>query len=56
VGDGSSFELTGALKMGMHPIQILDPGETVDTHFVDREKDWKGPKIASLTEVPGYLS
>jgi putative hydrolase of the HAD superfamily len=51
VGDGSSHELTGALKAGMHPVQILDPGENADTHYVDRETDWEGPKIEHLNEV-----
>lgn len=51
VGDGSSHELTGALEVGMTPILIRDPNETVDTHFVDREENWQGPVIASLQEV-----
>jgi putative hydrolase of the HAD superfamily len=51
VGDGSSNELTGATVVGMHPVQIQDPGETADTHFVDKEQDWTGPVITSLSEV-----
>jgi hypothetical protein len=30
-------------------------GETVDTHYVDREENWTGPKISSLKEILGYL-
>jgi putative hydrolase of the HAD superfamily len=55
VGDGSSTELTGALKTGMHPVQILDPGENADTHYVDRETGWEGPKISYLNEVLNLL-
>jgi putative hydrolase of the HAD superfamily len=56
IGDGSSYELTGALKVGMRPILIRDPGETVDTHFVDREEDWQGTLITSLKEVLNLVS
>jgi putative hydrolase of the HAD superfamily len=55
VGDGSSQELTGALKVGMHPVLIRDPDESVDAHYIDREDDWPGPKIASLSEVLSLL-
>jgi putative hydrolase of the HAD superfamily len=51
VGDGGSYELTGAAKVGMHPILIRDPKENDDTHAIDREDDWKGPAITSLKEV-----
>lgn len=55
IGDGSSHELTGALKVGMHPVLIRDPGETVDTHFIDREDDWQGETISSLHEILNLL-
>jgi putative hydrolase of the HAD superfamily len=55
VGDGSSTELTGALGVGMHPIMICDPSENADTFSVDREKDWRGPRIAYLNEVLAML-
>jgi putative hydrolase of the HAD superfamily len=48
VGDGSSYELTGARKVGMHPVQIHVPGEIV--YFLD-EDDWDGHPISSLSEV-----
>ncbi|MBN1177553.1 MAG: HAD family hydrolase [Dehalococcoidales bacterium] len=51
IGDGSSHELTGARAVGMHPILIRDPGESDDTHFIDREETWDGPQITSLKEV-----
>ena len=50
IGDGSSKELTGALQVGMYPVLIRDPKESIDTHFIDRE-DWNGPVISSLQEV-----
>lgn len=51
IGDGSSRELTGARAVGMHPVMIRDPSETVDTHFIDREEGWDGPTISFLREV-----
>jgi putative hydrolase of the HAD superfamily len=51
IGDGSSQELTGALKAGMHPICIRDPNDEDEEHFLVREDDWDGPRISSLTEV-----
>jgi putative hydrolase of the HAD superfamily len=55
IGDGSSQELTGALKVGMYPVLINDPTESVDAHYIDREEDWPGPRIASLREVLSLL-
>ena len=51
VGDGSSNELTGALKMGMHPVRIRDPKDLDEERFMEREDDWTGPKISYLREV-----
>jgi putative hydrolase of the HAD superfamily len=48
IGDGSSYELTGARKVGMHPVQIHVPGEIV--YFLDAD-DWHGATITSLNEV-----
>ncbi len=50
IGDGSSQELTGASQVGMHPVLIRVPDESVDAHFIDRE-DWDSPVISSLKEV-----
>lgn len=55
IGDGSSQELTGALKVGMHPVLIRDPDESIDAHYIDREDDWSGPRISSLREVLSLL-
>jgi len=50
VGDGSSQELTGASQVGMHPVLIRVPDESVDAHFIDRE-EWDGTVISSLQEI-----
>ena len=55
IGDGSSQELTGALRVGMHPVLLRVPDETVDSHFVDREEGWSGTVIESLQEIPDLL-
>jgi len=55
IGDGSSRELTGARAAGMHPVMIRDPGETTDTHYIEREDDWDGPRISFLKEVLDLL-
>jgi putative hydrolase of the HAD superfamily len=51
IGDGSSRELTGALAAGMRPVMIRDPAETADTHYIEREDDWEGPRISLLKEL-----
>jgi len=51
IGDGSSHELTGAREVGMHPVLIRDPDEAVDAHYIEREDNWDGPRIAYLREV-----
>ncbi|MBI4295477.1 MAG: HAD-IA family hydrolase [Chloroflexi bacterium] len=57
IGDGSSHELTGASKVGMHPALIRFPGEdSVDVHRVEAEtQGWNGLAISSLREVPDLL-
>jgi putative hydrolase of the HAD superfamily len=54
VGDGGSYELTGALKVGMYPVLIRVPDEPADAHFIDRQ-DWDGTVISSLPEALGLL-
>ncbi|MBN1350002.1 HAD hydrolase-like protein [candidate division KSB1 bacterium] len=50
VGDGGSFELTGAARVGMHPIRIRDPRETEDSVRID-EDPWNGTTISTLSEI-----
>ncbi len=55
VGDGSSHELTGASRLGMHAVLIRVPYEdTYDAHRIDAE-EWNGPTIVSVREVLGLL-
>jgi putative hydrolase of the HAD superfamily len=57
IGDGDSHELTGALKVGMHPVLIRNPGENgIDVIRVNAEVEkWDGPVISSLKEVLNLL-
>ena len=50
VGDGGSQELSGALRVGMHPVLIRLDADSTETHLIDREQ-WDGPTIHSLREV-----
>ena len=55
VGDGSSRELSGAQKIGMHPVLIRVPHEiNSDAYRID-EEEWHGTTISSLSEVMGLL-
>ncbi len=55
VGDGNNNELTGAASLGMRAVLIRDPGETDDTHYLKREDDWPGDRIAHASELPPLL-
>ena len=51
VGDGSSQELTGAERAGLHPLWLAAPSENdPDVHRVDAEQ-WTGPRVTALAEV-----
>lgn len=50
IGDGGSQELSGAIRVGMHPVLIRLDAESMEKHLVSRE-EWKGLKIRSLREV-----
>jgi putative hydrolase of the HAD superfamily len=50
VGDGSSHELKGAQKVGMHPVLIKPPYEDETAYKVDFE-EWEGEKIGALKEI-----
>ena len=49
IGDSSSRELTGALKVGMHPVWICIPEETDEDNFRVDKENWDGEVISSLT-------
>lgn len=54
IGDGSSRELSGALRVGMFPVLIRSPSEK-DSVRID-EENWNGPRISSLSEIISYFS
>lgn len=55
VGDGSSHELTGASRVGMHAVLIRVPYEdTSDAHRINAE-EWNGPTVSAVREVVGLL-
>ena len=53
IGDGGSFELTGAEKMGMTAIMI-DANSSQDVVRYEVE-DWQGTTITSISQVLNYL-
>ncbi len=54
IGDGDSQELTGAAKVGMHPVLIRLDANSTEPHLVHRES-WDGPTISSLSETKTLL-
>jgi putative hydrolase of the HAD superfamily len=53
VGDGGGRELTGAASVGMTAVLLAGP-DWLPHGAIEREADWAGPRIGSLTElVPG---
>ena len=50
VGDGGSQELSGALKIGMHPVLIRPDADSSEPHLINRE-GWDGPVVSSLRDV-----
>jgi putative hydrolase of the HAD superfamily len=55
VGDGAYGELTGAARVGMHPVLIRDPDEHEEMLRPEAE-DWQGHTIGSLVEIPEVLA
>ncbi len=55
VGNGSSYELTGASKVGMKSIQIQVPDEDETDVFKISEDKWYGPKISSLADILTFM-
>ncbi len=51
VGDGGSMELTGAEKVGMHPIRMSVAGEAdSDLHRIEVD-NWQGKTISTLSDL-----
>ena len=56
IGDGSSEELSGAARCGMHPMLIaVDLSNTYDPSRLDVDT-WTGPTIRVLAEVPALMA
>jgi putative hydrolase of the HAD superfamily len=50
VGDGGGRELTGAAGVGMTAVLLAGP-DWLPNGAIEREADWAGPRISSLTEL-----
>jgi putative hydrolase of the HAD superfamily len=50
VGDGGGRELTGAAGVGMTAVLLAGP-DWLPHGAIEREADWNGPRISSLTEL-----
>ncbi|MDD4972251.1 MAG: HAD family hydrolase [Paludibacter sp.] len=55
VGDGGSQELSGAFKVGMHPLKIRSSNENNDDAERPGEDSWQGAEISSLSELLNFL-
>jgi len=51
VGDGGGRELSGARATGMTAVRLAAPDLAMHLTF-DAERDWDGPSVACLSEVP----
>lgn len=54
LGDGGSNELTGARQVGMGAVRLV-ADDAADALVYDREPDWSGPVVHSLTEFAAAL-
>jgi putative hydrolase of the HAD superfamily len=55
VADGSERELTGASGAGMHAVLFHGPDEDPYDEGLDR-RQWRGPTVSSLGEIPKLLN
>ncbi len=51
VGDGEDRELSGAVKVGLHPVLIRPSSEHDPTKLHQDAKEWQGPTITRLPEI-----
>jgi putative hydrolase of the HAD superfamily len=54
VGDGGSHELTGAEAVGMTAVRLAAP-DLADHLVFDRDTDFTGPAVASLTDLLDFI-
>ncbi|UCE75458.1 MAG: HAD family hydrolase [Methanomassiliicoccales archaeon] len=55
IGDGSNRELTGASKVGMHPVLIRVPYEDDNYAFRINPEEWDGNKVSALKDILDFL-
>jgi len=55
VGDGGSYELTGAQQIGMIPVLLRIPGEEIADRLRPGAASWNGLTISSLSQVKELL-
>ena len=51
VGDGGSYELDAASKVGMHAVLIRVPYADIDDPYRQEARDWQGATIATLKDI-----
>ena len=54
IGDGGSDELTGAFKVGMHPILIKSKEDEKKEVYKKYADEWSGERIYCLSELIDY--
>lgn len=54
IGDGGSNELTGAQKVGMHPILIKSKADEIKNVYKEDADHWASERIFSLSELMNY--
>lgn len=55
LGDGGSQELSGAMKVGMHPILIQVPYENTYDASRHEAKMWSGPRVSTVKDVLAFV-
>ena len=55
IGDGGSYELTGASQIGMHTLLIRVPYEDGYDFYRTDAKKWEGPVISRLKDVLTFI-
>jgi putative hydrolase of the HAD superfamily len=51
VGDGEDQELSGAAKIGLHPVLIRTSSQKANSRSHREAREWQGTSIATLVEV-----
>jgi putative hydrolase of the HAD superfamily len=55
IGDGSSQELSGAVRAGLRAVQLRIPGEDDPDVYRIGLEDWQGESVKSLSDVLGLV-